>query len=355
MSKHSGDNKPAPVREPTSFIPNTYQTPNDYSDRFLHLLTGEEWKVLSYAVRRTFGFGRYDNPTDRISVSQFCKGKRSRETGELLDHGTGLTRATVIKILTTLCEFRLLILVAPNDPRLDEGACYGLQLDPSKVDVAAMLSRDEKKREANTRRTSAARSQTPRHRANTHTPSPIPLSDSGMSDILPSVSPTYQQGASEAVCPTDRTQYVGHTAPGKSDIHTIPSGKPVENQNTHTPAAGDGPPTAKPVCVCRAPHSSEFCGSVRLAYARNKPDSINNPDGWAYSKRAVAGEFDDAIRAWVEQGKPVGKEPLRDTSACPDCAGKGFYYPEGPSKGVAKCSHPRLAATPKQVPARASP
>ena len=40
----------------SDFIPNSYQTPNAYIDKYLHLLTGEEWKVLSYAIRRILGF-----------------------------------------------------------------------------------------------------------------------------------------------------------------------------------------------------------------------------------------------------------------------------------------------------------
>ncbi|HEY9405331.1 MAG TPA: hypothetical protein VIQ24_21955 [Pyrinomonadaceae bacterium] len=31
---------------------------------------------------------------------------------------------------------------------------------------------------------------------------------------------------------------------------------------------------------------------------------------------------------------------------CPDCAGVGFWYPEGPEKGVAKCRHASLAVPP---------
>jgi hypothetical protein len=31
---------------------------------------------------------------------------------------------------------------------------------------------------------------------------------------------------------------------------------------------------------------------------------------------------------------------------CPDCAGVGFWYPEGPDKGVTKCKHLRLASVP---------
>jgi hypothetical protein len=31
-----------------------------------------------------------------------------------------------------------------------------------------------------------------------------------------------------------------------------------------------------------------------------------------------------------------------DTSSCPDCGGSGWWYPEGESKGVAKCRHEKL-------------
>jgi hypothetical protein len=34
--------------------------------------------------------------------------------------------------------------------------------------------------------------------------------------------------------------------------------------------------------------------------------------------------------------------PQVDASACPDCAGSGWHYPEGPERGVAKCKHVRM-------------
>lgn len=41
----------------------------------------------------------------------------------------------------------------------------------------------------------------------------------------------------------------------------------------------------------------------------------------------------------TESGPP---QPAVDTKACPDCAGVGWYYPEGKEKGMAKCKHTRL-------------
>jgi hypothetical protein len=40
----------------------------------------------------------------------------------------------------------------------------------------------------------------------------------------------------------------------------------------------------------------------------------------------------------------VSQIPSVDASKCPDCGGSGWWYPEGESKGVAKCKHGKLAA-----------
>jgi hypothetical protein len=86
---------------------------------------------------------------------------------------------------------------------------------------------------------------------------------------------------------------------------------------------------------------SRYTFEQRLAYARNRPQ-VENPEGFAMSKRAVAGEFDEAISAWLaELEQPGGSKP-RDTSACPDCHGSGWWYPEGTAKGAARCKHARL-------------
>jgi len=93
------------------------------------------------------------------------------------------------------------------------------------------------------------------------------------------------------------------------------------------------------VCVL-----SGFTYEQRVAYARNQP-LLDNPEGFAMSKRACEGDFDEAISVWLEgQEQPAGRRQERDVSGCPDCYGTGMYYPEGPSKGVAKCRHQRLPA-----------
>ncbi len=60
------------------------------------------------------------------------------------------------------------------------------------------------------------------------------------------------------------------------------------------------------------------------------------------SRRAVSGGFDEAVSSWLESLEhPAGVKP-RDTSACPDCHGSGWWYPEGVAKGTARCRHLRL-------------
>lgn len=71
-------------------VPNSYQKPNLYTDKLMRFLTGDEWKTLDYALRRTFGFQR---ETDRISVSQFMNGNgRLDGDGVPVEFGTGLSR-----------------------------------------------------------------------------------------------------------------------------------------------------------------------------------------------------------------------------------------------------------------------
>lgn len=44
----------------------------------------------------------------------------------------------------------------------------------------------------------------------------------------------------------------------------------------------------------------------------------------------------------VEEGSQSGVLTAEQRRKCPDCGGMGFWYPEGPDKGVAKCKHLRI-------------
>lgn len=130
------------------FVPNSYQTPNAYVDDYLALLTGEEWKALSYAIRRILGFNKR---RDRISLSQFANGIRDKND-QPLDFGCGLSINTLRNVLKRLCEFGFLIRTSENDPIKNEGPEYELQLDDSKINLSLLLARDKHKtREAKSR------------------------------------------------------------------------------------------------------------------------------------------------------------------------------------------------------------
>lgn len=131
----------------SSFIPNSFQTPNDYVDLYMHLLTPEEYKVLIYAVRRIFGFNKRK---DAIALSQFTDGIQSRLTGEMLDHGTGLNRATIVRALAELQKYGLII-KAETGSTNHASNVYELQLDADLVNLAGLKERKSKRKIASNR------------------------------------------------------------------------------------------------------------------------------------------------------------------------------------------------------------
>ena len=139
----------------SDFIPNSYQTPNAYVDRFMHLLTAEEWKVLSYTARRIFGF-RKVNHQDRISLSQYTDGVHTKDKKQL-DYGTGLSKPAVMAALIKLKEYRLIIEVQPGNKAKNLAPLYELQLDSALVDLAGLEARAEQSRSRNLKKTTTAR------------------------------------------------------------------------------------------------------------------------------------------------------------------------------------------------------
>lgn len=136
----------------SNFIPNSFQTPNAYVDQFMYLLSGPEYKVLCYLVRRIFGFQKRQ---DRVSIRQIGRGTQNRD-GEFLDHGTGLSNASVVSALQNLIIFRLVRKVAENN-WANEGAMYELQLDSAKVDCEGLIQREDLTLNSERQRTEAAR------------------------------------------------------------------------------------------------------------------------------------------------------------------------------------------------------
>ena len=78
--------------------PNGTIFPDVLIDRVMPHLSGAEFKVLAYVVRRTFGFKK---ESDSISLDQICNGIVRRD-GSVLDEGTGLARKTAVAAIQGL-------------------------------------------------------------------------------------------------------------------------------------------------------------------------------------------------------------------------------------------------------------
>lgn len=78
--------------------PNFTQVPDELFDVLMPQLSDAELRVLLYIIRRTFGFKR---DSDTISLSQMVSGITTRD-GQVLDSGTGLSKASVARGLQGL-------------------------------------------------------------------------------------------------------------------------------------------------------------------------------------------------------------------------------------------------------------
>lgn len=195
--------------------------------------------------------------------------------------------------------------------------------------------------------------------AGTHTPIPEPsdLSSqpSGQVDLLQddnlslSDVPTcpVASGQVDLLGDDKLTSPSGQTVP--LYIKDSENSSEISRELTHTataraPAGGNG----SKACVCETPHRSKLCDEERIRIASNIP-SIRSAEAYAMSAEVRRGR-DDAmlLKRQKELQKPSMSVPdQRDTTLCPDCKGKGNYYPagdtpEGRLKGVKICTHPRL-------------
>ena len=72
---------------------------NKIVDDLMCDLSGNELKVLLYLIRHTVGF---DKKADSISISQFMYGIIKKSSGNYFDHGTGLSKNTILKAINGL-------------------------------------------------------------------------------------------------------------------------------------------------------------------------------------------------------------------------------------------------------------
>ena len=126
--------------------------------------------------------------------------------------------------------------------------------------------------------------------------------------------------------PARRTTPASSAAAASSAANKVNTQK--ENTQTHEPTVGVRVGSKFSIEECR-----------RYAeHLRSTGQGINNPGGYATTIHRT-GEADELIERFLNP--PV---PAIDSSQCPDCKGSGFYYPNGPTGGVAKCKHENLRA-----------
>jgi len=123
--------------EDKNLYPNSFQVNNFYIDKCLHLLDGNEIKVLLYVIRRIIGFNKQ---FDFISLSQFEKGIKSKD-GQRLDFGVGLSRPSIAKALNQLSKYGFLVeLEKTQSSKI--GNAYTLEFDYSKINLTALENRE---------------------------------------------------------------------------------------------------------------------------------------------------------------------------------------------------------------------
>lgn len=162
------------------------------------LLTGEELKIVLFVARRTRGFQR---ESARVTARQMIEGTRTAE-GRVLDHGTGLGRATVKARLMELKRLGVLVEVSPNNP-LNEGPEYRLPRE-EEVDWGALHERRNVVTARAAERCERARQErTPSARGGLSDNPPPGLWDSPAPGLSDNPAPRVCSTDHPRVCPTD--------------------------------------------------------------------------------------------------------------------------------------------------------
>lgn len=106
----------------SKYIPNSYQAPNAYIDELMHLLTGNEFKCLMYAVRHINGWqDRIERGYAHISLSMFRDGFETVNGKRF--NGTGLARSSIASAVNRLCAFGILVKIGG---KCQKGQAYAL-------------------------------------------------------------------------------------------------------------------------------------------------------------------------------------------------------------------------------------
>lgn len=187
----------------SELLPNTTQTPNLILDHCMAYLTGDEFKVLMYTVRRTYGFWK---DRDRIGLSQYADGIVGAD-GNIKDMGTGLSKPCISKALKRLIDFN--IIVVEDEAKGAEAALYSLNLNDDTIKWGDLILRQDDKDLANQERVEAMRQRLAEKRAQ-------------------------ESGQSDRTLTEDSERSVGLNASGQWDRTQAVSGTDTQNQVLET-------------------------------------------------------------------------------------------------------------------------
>ncbi len=248
--------------DPNELYPNTTQYPNWLMDQAMCLLSGTEWKVLSYIVRHTYGWRK---TADAISVSQICDGNgKTDDDGHLVERGTGLSRKTVVTALKVLYDYGGLLI---REERAGREPVYQINLHPKPEQIAWLERRFEDGAEASEQRTRSARAS---REIAEETPTPIAVQP------IPFDNPG---------CGT--TQVVG-----QPDTHVV-GHPPQKLKETHIPdpiRMGSGEGQALPAPADPSPSSSALPEPEKTFLCPKCGQGAKSRAGLANHMRAAHGE-----------------------------------------------------------------
>lgn len=299
-------------------VPNSYQKPNLYTDKLMRFLTGDEWKTLDYALRRTFGFQR---DKDRISVSQFMNGNgRLDEDGAPVEYGTGLSREAQIRALNELMRFGILVELAPNNSQ-NHGRMWTLQLEETKVRFELIRERAETRQAQGRKRTEKARLVAGKGRSVKQTGGGLsdrPLKVVSVTDRYWSVRQTggglpYRPGV---VCPTDPQKFSkkssGKTEETQSslagDFTVIAAWRELVNlcEGDESQASGVWRLQEKFATVTRLkrpnPATAEGLAKLKREWWPHLRQVLEDAD---WDAEAAESAMQEAVRSMVQREKPL--------------------------------------------------
>lgn len=120
--------------------PQYTQIPDIVFDELMHILSGAEFKILMYILRRTFGFKKNH---DSISYDQIINGIVKRD-GERLDYGAGVkSRASVSKSLKRLEELNIIVIQRASKDGVKDVNVYAPNMGGSSKNELGGSSKNE--------------------------------------------------------------------------------------------------------------------------------------------------------------------------------------------------------------------